>query len=73
MPSADGEPGTVITVDVPGVADALEKVSEAGGEMVLPIQDIPEVGKVAYARDPQGIVFGLFQAADSTQSEQVAS
>ncbi len=73
MPSPDREPRTVITVDVPDVADALERVSEAGGEMVLPIQDIPEVGKVAYAREPQGIVFGLFQAADSTHSEEVTS
>ena len=59
----------MITVDVTDISEALERVSAAGGEMVVPIQDIPEVGQVAYCRDPQGIIFGVYQAADMNSSE----
>lgn len=71
MPSPDDQARTVITVDVQDIHQALEKISSAGGETVVPIQDIPEVGQVAYCRDPQGIVFGVYQAAamDQTESE----
>ena len=70
MPSPDQEARTVITVDVTDISEALEKVSAAGGETVVPIiQDIPEVGQVAYCRDPQGIIFGVYQAADMNSSE----
>ncbi len=63
LPSPDDQARTVITVDVPDISEALKRVSTAGGEMVVPIQDIPEVGQVAYCRDPQGIIFGVFEAA----------
>ncbi len=69
MPSPDQEARTVITVDVTDISEALERVSAAGGEMVVPIQDIPEVGQVAYCRDPQGIIFGVYQGADLNSSE----
>lgn len=71
MPSPDDQARTVITVDVPDIHEALDKISSAGGETVVPIQDIPEVGQVAYCRDPQGIVFGVYQASemDRTESE----
>ena len=69
MPSADGKPQTVIVVDTPDINRALESISEAGGEMALPIQEIPDVGKVAYCRDPQGILFGVFQAASMDSAE----
>lgn len=62
MPAPDGRPRTVIVMEVPDIAQALEDVTAAGGEVVLPVQDIPEVGQSAYCRDPQGLLFGLFQA-----------
>ncbi len=61
MPAPDGKPRTVIVVEVPDINDALARVVATGGEMVLEVQDIPEVGQSAYCRDPQGILFGLFQ------------
>lgn len=69
MPTADGRPRTVIIMEVPDIAQALDRVTAAGGEIVLGIQDIPEVGHSAYCRDPQGLLFGLFQglSADSPQ------
>ena len=70
MPSADGTPRTVIVVDTADISAALESISEAGGETVTPIQEIPDVGSVAYCRDPQGVLFGVYQAApmDSEQN-----
>ena len=69
MPAADGQPRTVIIMEVPDIAAALVRVEKAGGEVVLGIQDIPGVGQSAYCRDPQGLLFGLFQGlpADSSQ------
>ena len=61
MPTADGRPRTVIIMEVPDIAAALVRVGEAGGEVVAGIQDIPGVGRSAYCRDPQGLLFGLFQ------------
>lgn len=62
MATPDGVPRTVIIMDVPDISGALERVAEEGGEVVLPVQDIPGVGQSAYCRDPQGLLFGLFQA-----------
>ncbi len=62
MAAPDGKPQTVIIMDVPDITQALDDVNAAGGETVLPIQDIPGVGQSAYCRDPQGLLFGLFQS-----------
>jgi hypothetical protein len=61
MPTPDGSPRTVIIMEVPNIVQALDRVAEAGGEVVLEVQDIPGVGQSAYCRDPQGLLFGLFQ------------
>ena len=69
MPTQDGKPRTVIIMEVPDIAQALEGVEAAGGEIVLQIQDIPGVGQSAYCRDPQGLLFGLFQSLSPDSAE----
>jgi uncharacterized protein YndB with AHSA1/START domain/predicted enzyme related to lactoylglutathione lyase len=37
------------------------RIAELGGVIVAPPFDIPEVGRIAVAKDPQGATFGIFQ------------
>jgi uncharacterized protein YndB with AHSA1/START domain/predicted enzyme related to lactoylglutathione lyase len=37
------------------------RIAELGGAVVAPPFDIPGVGRIAVARDPQGAMFGIFQ------------
>jgi predicted enzyme related to lactoylglutathione lyase len=37
------------------------RIAELGGKIVAPPFDIPNVGRIAVARDPQGAMFGIFQ------------
>ncbi len=37
------------------------RIAELGGSIVAPPFDIPNVGRIAVARDPQGATFGIFQ------------
>lgn len=47
-----------------GDVDAQAKASEAaGGKLMVPPQDIPQVGRFACVADPQGAVFSLFKSA----------
>lgn len=62
MPTEDGRARTVIVMETTDIGAALEGVTAAGGEIVVATHDIPEVGQAAYCRDPQGLLFGLFQA-----------
>ncbi|MFN2556305.1 MAG: VOC family protein [Nitriliruptorales bacterium] len=58
---------TTNIVSVPSVDDYAQRVKGAGGEIVQEKTVIPSVGYVAYCRDPEGNVFGVFeydQAAD---------
>ncbi len=69
MESTDGTPRTVMVVDTPDISGTLAKVPEHGGEVVSPIREIPNVGQVAYCHDPQGILFGVFQAASAVEDD----
>jgi uncharacterized protein len=58
-PSA--EPGIVVYTMVDSVADALEKVVRAGGEVVTPLTEQRPGEAFATFRDPAGNVLGLGQ------------
>ncbi len=60
MPSRDGQPRTVNTVEVDAVAAYVERVVAGGGEVVVPTMAVPGVGYVAYCKDPGGGLFGIF-------------
>jgi predicted enzyme related to lactoylglutathione lyase len=51
------------TVDVDDVDAYLQRALEAGGALALPKMAIPGVGYLAYAKDPDGNIFGMLQAA----------
>jgi predicted enzyme related to lactoylglutathione lyase len=51
----------VCTVDVPNLDEYLGKVSSHGGSVVVQKMPIPSVGWLAYAKDPEGNIFGLMQ------------
>ncbi|MCP2261118.1 hypothetical protein LX15_004838 [Streptoalloteichus tenebrarius] len=62
-PPADDAPMTAWPVTV-GVADldaSLRLVESAGGRIAMPRSPVPTLGWVAYAKDPDGNTFGLFQ------------
>lgn len=49
------------TVDVDDVDAYLQRAIDAGGALALPKMTIPGVGALAYAKDPDGNVFGMLQ------------
>ena len=53
---------TVNTVDVDDVEEALRKVQANGGQVIMPKEEIPGVGWLAYVREPGGAVIGMMQA-----------
>jgi uncharacterized protein len=53
--------GTVNTVGVGDIDEVLKKVLANGGEIIMPKDEIPGVGLLAYVRDPGGVVFGIIQ------------
>ncbi|WP_354644554.1 VOC family protein [Kitasatospora camelliae] len=44
------------------VDDALTKAGDAGGKAVIPAVDVMDLGRMAVVTDPQGAVFGLWEA-----------
>ena len=52
----------VNTVDVENLDDVLAKVLANGGQIIFPKDAVPGVGWLAYAKDPEGNVFGMMQA-----------
>jgi len=52
----------VNTVDVEDLDDVLVKLLANGGEIIFPKDAVRGVGWLAYARDPEGNVFGMMQA-----------
>jgi len=50
------------TIQVPSVDDYIRRVTEGGGEVVLPKQPIPGVGYLAYCKDTEGNIFGIMHS-----------
>lgn len=51
----------VMVIGVPSVDDYLDKIKNAGGEIVRGKSEIPNVGYAAYFKDPAGNYFGIFE------------
>jgi predicted enzyme related to lactoylglutathione lyase len=64
--AADEMHGTVNTLGVDDLDAVLKQVVANGGEIVMPRQDIPGVGYLAYVREPGGTLFGLMEALPGT-------
>ena len=61
----EGITGIVNTVDVTDLDATLAKVSAAGGQIAMPKHAIPGMGWLAYAKDPEGNLFGMMQMDSS--------
>lgn len=57
--------GTINTIEVDDIDDAIARVKANGGEMIFEKDVIPTVGYLAYFKDNAGIVVGLHQADPS--------
>ncbi len=56
-----GMPGTINTIGVVSVDEALGKVAQLGGAVLMPKTAIRGSGYLAYAVDPEGNVFGMLE------------
>ena len=52
----------VIVVDVEDIDEALKRIEELGGMVVLGRQDVGDMGWAAYFKDGEGNVLGLWQS-----------
>jgi predicted enzyme related to lactoylglutathione lyase len=60
-------PPTTNVIDVPSVDDFSVKIVKGGGTQVVPKSPIPGVGWVAYFKDTEGNVFGIYQGDHSAR------
>jgi len=59
----DSEPVTsfVCTIDVDNIDEFIEKIRSAGGKNVLGKMPITGIAWLAYCKDPEGNIFGIYQ------------
>ena len=57
-------------VGVDDLAECLAKMESLGGTVVVPPTLIPNVGSLAFFKDPQGNVIGLLQGQVPTHAEE---
>ncbi|MCW3982373.1 MAG: VOC family protein [Candidatus Bathyarchaeota archaeon] len=55
----DNKPLNYYTVE--SITDFLDKIVRLGGKVIMPKQEVPEVGWIAAAEDPEGNPFALLQ------------
>jgi predicted enzyme related to lactoylglutathione lyase len=48
--------------EVTDIDQAVEQVEELGGQILFPIMEIPQTGRITWAADPAGAVFGMMQS-----------
>jgi uncharacterized protein len=61
MPRREPSPGCVNTISVENVDASIQSVEKNGGTIVFPKTAIPTIGWLAYAKDPEGTIFGMMQ------------
>ena len=60
-PRTGQAPGTLNTVAVSSLNEALDNIKRHGGNICVPKMAIPGVGWLAYAQDPADNVFGVLE------------
>lgn len=60
MPRVGGSSYTN-AIGVPSIEDCVLRVIRAGGEVMMPGQVVPGLGRIAYCADAEGDVFGLLE------------
>jgi hypothetical protein len=68
MMKADDAMGPVVnTIGVENLDAMMEKVKANGGSIATPKHAIPSVGWFCYAKDPEGIPFGMIQLDENAK------
>ena len=62
-PSGGPEPHWIAYFDVDDVDAAAQKAEALGGQVLLPPVDVPDFGRAAVLRDPQGAAFGVYTSS----------
>lgn len=57
----EGQAPVMNTIDVPSVDEYLERITHAGGQVIMPKAPIPGVGWFAACVDTEGNQFGIMQ------------
>jgi len=52
----------VITIGVSSIDEFVKKIEAAGGEMVVPKGEVPDMGYYAYFKDTEGNLMGLWES-----------
>jgi len=68
MKTGGARPGWMFYIGVENVDASVEKVKAAGGSVIMAPWDIPNVGRMAIMRDPQGIPFYVMRGASEENS-----
>jgi predicted enzyme related to lactoylglutathione lyase len=60
---ADGAPvnAYVCTIVVDSLDGSMEKVKSSGGQIAVEKSEVPTIGWLAYAKDPEGNLFGMLE------------
>ena len=66
MPRAYNPQPVINWVGVSDLDDAIDKVQEAGGQIVGERQTVPGIGDTIYAKDTEGNTFGMIQPLPSS-------
>lgn len=51
----------VCTVDIPSIDDSVAKIETAGGKVAVPKYALPGMAWLAYCKDTEGNLFGIYQ------------
>ncbi len=51
----------VITIEVPSIDEHIPKIEAAGGKLLVPKGEVPDMGYYAYFRDSESNVMGLWE------------
>jgi predicted enzyme related to lactoylglutathione lyase len=63
QPGTEGHAMVQLFIEVDDVASYVEKVKDAGGNVVMPPQKLPDGDEMAIIIDPEGLPVGLFKSA----------
>ncbi|REJ81949.1 MAG: VOC family protein [Bacteroidetes bacterium] len=61
MKKRDPQQPIVNSIDVKDLDAAIKNIEEAGGTIIVPKMPIPTVGWLAYFKDPDGNIHGVYQ------------
>jgi len=67
LKAGDAVAPIVNTIGVENIDAMMEKVKASGGSIVTPKNAIPTVGWFCYAKDPEGVPFGMMQSDENAK------